>query len=275
MHSSLRTCAQPRRAVILLVVILFLALFAAVALTFVLYAESEAIAARLRKEAEAPHAADAEPELLLSYFLQQLIYDVPDARSGVDSVNSALRGHSLMRTLTGYNTTTGARNDQFYNGIGRIRSRQIPFSGSVNDAPLDEYHLVNYMQFPGDLVHDPERPGWRSLDQPPLPYAGGFNAPYTYPDLNSMVLAAQRPADGAVLVPSFHRPWLFGHLSRGNPNWQNDYGKYLLLRPRPQDNARDPVTGQPLFPYPDDEGGDVKNLMGAPGYFDGQHFHNN
>ena len=37
---------------------------------------------RLGKEAEAPRAADAEPELLLSYFLQQLIYDVPDARRG-------------------------------------------------------------------------------------------------------------------------------------------------------------------------------------------------
>src|SRR5262245_49685282 len=120
MSSALRTDRGQRRAVILMVVILFLALFAVVALTFVLYAESEAVTSRVRKEAETPRRAEVEPELLLSYFLQQLIYDVPDVRSGIGSVNSAMRGHSLMRTLTGYNTTPGARNDCFYNGIGRL-----------------------------------------------------------------------------------------------------------------------------------------------------------
>src|SRR5262249_40562804 len=140
------------------------------------------------------------------------------------------------------------------------------------------------------------------------PYQGGFNVPYTYPDLNNMFLAAVQ-ADGTVLLPSFHRPWVFrptglplniGTFDRNNPNWwDNSYGKYMTLRPRPIDqltqaqvsraglpwplvpeNLKAPekaavstlitqlqAQGQ-LFPYPEDEGGDVKNLIGSPGYSD-------
>ena len=37
----------------------------------------------------------------------------------------------------------------------------------------------------------------------------GRNAGYTYPDLNNFYLASISPATGEVLVPSFHRAWLF------------------------------------------------------------------
>src|SRR5260370_24994560 len=79
-------------------------------------------------------------------------------------------------------------------------------------------------------------------------YTGGFNAPYTYPDLNSTFLAAVR-ADGTVLLPSFYRPWASatqdgqfynpdtGHL---NPRWSPTppvdlppWFKYTALRPLP------------------------------------------
>jgi len=66
-------------------------------------------------------------------------------------------------------------------------------------------------------------------------------------------LAALHAGDG------FLPRWL---TDRDNPNWTNPAGKYLLLRPRPADMG-------PGFPYPDDEGGDVKNLMAGPGYYDG------
>ncbi|HZU39088.1 MAG TPA: hypothetical protein VFA18_24395, partial [Gemmataceae bacterium] len=269
-----------RRGVILLVVLAFLALFALVGLTFLYYANTTAQAARFEREAQTLTRPDAEPELLLSYFLGQLLYDVPDDETGV---YSGLRGHSLARNLFGLNYTIAAngtlllgKNDVPFNGTGRL---PFPF------APLgkNEQELINYTYFPVDsFLRDPERPGSRPGLRPAgtadnrTRFAGGFNAPYTYPDLNNVFLAAVKAGaatssdgvhlpPGTVLLPSFHRPWVFGSLTdRNNPNWTNHAGKYLLLRPRPADMG-------PGFPYPEDEGGDVKNLIAGPGYYDG-HF---
>src|SRR5262249_5366844 len=151
------------------------------------------------------------------------------------------RGHSLARSMFGYNSTTGVINNVPSNGVGRIMSNTIPPQFVAAAPPptiggeiLNDRHLINYMAFrdgTGALVdgmlHDPERPGWRADAAPQLAWVGGFNVPYTYPDLNNMFLAAVR-ADGTVLPPSFHRPWLFGALNDipnqppgnpGNPNW--------------------------------------------------------
>jgi hypothetical protein len=252
-----RRGAARRRGVILLVVIVLLTLFAAVGLAFVLYADAEANAARVYREAGAPDRADVTAEAALAFFLPQLIYDVDDT----DGVSSALRGHSLARLLYGSNDEPGARNDQPFNGTGRLHAPG-PLGG-------DDYRLINYTYFPGDgFLRDPERLGWRAgQGQPRGPYTGGFNPPYTYPDLNNVLLAAVK-ADGTVLTPSGHRHWLFNPgrplNDRDNPNWTNAEGKYLTLRPREFDQRLDPGVPS-AFPYPEDAGGDVKNLVGAPG----------
>src|SRR2546430_6917866 len=87
-----RLALSPRRGITLLVVLALLTLFAIVGLSLVLYADAAAPSARLQREAENPHAADMDPDLLFSLFLGQLIYDVNDDAAGV---TSALRGHTL------------------------------------------------------------------------------------------------------------------------------------------------------------------------------------
>jgi hypothetical protein len=266
-----------RRAVILMVVLSLLTLFALVGVTFVLYADAEATAARVFREAETIRVADVDPQQALAFFLGQLIYDVPDTAAGV---GSGLRGHSLARTMYGYNYTVPpipSLNTVPFNGIGRLHYGSpltYPVTPLTNVPPnwgtqLDDYALVNYTWFSGDnFIRDPERYGSHSAplapgQANPNPYVGG-NAPYTYPDLNNFFLAAMK-ADGTVLTPSYHRPWLFQVVGgkyyafndMTNPNWTNPQGKYLTLRPRPAEH--------PQFPLPGDATGDVKNLPWAPG----------
>ena len=249
-----------RRAVILMVVLSLLTLFALVGITFVLYADAQATTARVSREAETAQRADVEPEQALAFFLNQFIYDVPDTVSGV---GSGLRGHSLARTMYGssYPTMGGpGTNVVAFNGVGRLHYTQPTLN-------VDDYTLVNYTWFLSDgFLRDPERFGQRTNAQfqsntQPNPYIGG-NAPYTYPDLNSFFLAAVK-ADGTVLAPSYHRNYTgFGSLAPTNPNWyipssQNPALKYMVARPRPADHNG--------FPATDDAGGDVKNLVWAPG----------
>jgi hypothetical protein len=135
-----------------------LTLFALVGISFVLYAQAEATAARVARESESLSAPDAEPELLLAYFLGQLIYDVDDARG----VYSALRGHGLARLA--YGNDDEAINDTAFNGTGRLHTGPGTYG---NPFPIDDYLLVNYTYYPGDgFLHDPERLGWRAGIRP-------------------------------------------------------------------------------------------------------------
>jgi hypothetical protein len=207
---------------------------------------------------------------LAAFALTQLIYDVPDTTSGC---YSAMRGHSLARDMYGYNYTWNPTAQQQpnpplnniipFNGTGRLH---VP---SVLGLP-DDAMVPSYVYYSGDgFCRDPERYGVRNIPagqtantvQPQL-YTGGQNSSYTYPDHNHMFLGAMK-ADGTLLAQSFYRPWIFDPTGLGlnntsNPNWTNAAGKYLILRPRPQDM-------DPSFPYPADAGGDVKNVTGAPG----------
>ena len=241
---------EPRRGVILVVVLALLTLFAVVGLSFVFYAKSSGTASLYFRESGSPGRPDVPADQLASFFLGQFLYDTADDSWGV---TSALRGHSLARLVYGYNDQ--GTNATPFCGTGRLHAPG-PLAGT------DDYALINYTYFSGDsFVRDPERLGWRkTLTDARGLYTGGLNVPYTYPDLNNLFLAAVK-ADGTVLMPSYHRPWLFNagrpFNDPGNPNWTNQAGKYLLLRPRPADMG-------PGFPYPADASGDVKNLIGGP-----------
>src|SRR6516164_607973 len=148
--------ARRRRGVVLLVVLCLLTLFLIVGLTFVFYANACQQAARLGLEAESRDRPDADPELLASYFLGQLIYDAVDDESGI---YSGLRGHSLGRNMFGGNyhiTRTGqllrnARgelvdaagnvlNDVPFNGTGRPKNYdpRLPFRLPANSPAKDD-----------------------------------------------------------------------------------------------------------------------------------------
>ena len=156
-----RPAAPPRQAMILMVVLALLTLFAIVGISFVLYADAAALSARTRREAETAPRPDVDPEQALALFLSQLIYDVPDDQTGV---GSGLRGHSLLRTLYGYNNAvdyaTGAYtlvgNDVPYNGVGRLHST-YPANAPPAIRGADDYTLVNYTYFARDgFLRDPE-----------------------------------------------------------------------------------------------------------------------
>jgi len=203
---------KKRPGVVLLVVIAMLALFATVALSFVFYAEAEATASRYANQVHTQAQADIDPELLLSYFLSQLIYDT-------DNLSSSMRGHSLARNMYGYNPSD--YNVTPYNGLGRLRydmPLNLVQSGGNPTNKKNNIFLINYEKFNTDPLRNPETDGNGN-------YVGG-NVHWTYPDLNNMFLAAVS-GDGEVLMPSFFRPWLKVAYNSSSDPW----AKYMTLRP--------------------------------------------
>lgn len=249
------TSSAQRPAVVLLIVITMLALFAAVGLAFVYYAGAEADAAKTALQAEIASRPDVNPEMLLSYFLGQLIYDT-------DDIYSAMRGHSLSRSMYGYNPLT--LNTIPFNGTGRLH---YPVGGP------DNYFLLNYTYYGGNFRRDPELFG--SYDPKsggtPGPYIGGANVPWTYPDMQSPFLGAVN-AQGEVLISSFSRPWAGGTWNSGDPSYYDPWNRYFHLRPHPSYHTFTDLAGNTTkFPDSDEYTGgtimppDVKNLEDSIG----------
>jgi hypothetical protein len=169
-----RTHSSPRAGVALIVVVSMLTLFAIAALGFVFYAESQSTVSRYSREAQQPLTADVDPELLLAYFLGQVIYDTDDP-------HSALRGHSLAASMYGPSTEYHP-----YGGYGKLGGNT-----TVGGFTLDNRHAINYTKFGGDTLRAPDK---------------DFNLGYTYPDLNNLFLGAIN-GSGEVLIQSYHRSW--------------------------------------------------------------------
>jgi hypothetical protein len=282
-----RARQNARKGIVLLVVISMLALFAALGLSFVYYANAEAEAARLSTQAQNQQVADVDPELLFSYALGQLIFDLDEkAENGaVHNVASALRGHSLARNMYGSNRFSF--NVTPFNGVGRPKWIDDPNLS----YPVDR--LINHTYFqPDGFVRDPDVYGTTNRAKPtddrvPANTYYGPNVSYTYADLQNAYLG-QMKGDGTILIQSFWRPWTSKSgtapwdfdlsMDPTDPNYNRIWGstpganpdttyspklKYMTLRPLPCYN--------PNFPAPADATGDVKNVEFGPGMSGGNH----
>ena len=178
---------RTRRGAILLVVLAMLALFAVVALSFVLYAESEATSMRNGRAARNGEA-DPNPQEAANQFLGVLIYDTND-----NSV--ALYGHGLGTTK--YGQVAG----QMYSPHSGSGLPAEDVSGAIGLPPgsLNRTGVVNYtLNAAGQFVN----PNVLTIGGTPF----NKSTPYTYPDRANFALAMQNPLTGEIVQPSFHRP---------------------------------------------------------------------
>jgi hypothetical protein len=217
-----QTTSGRRQGVILLVVITLLTLFAVVGITFVIFAQSEAVASRVWRESETMRRPDMDPEMLLAYLLNQFIYGVVDQNGNRWNPGSALQYHSLAENMYGY--APGSCSTIPFSGTGRVHTQPNP--------GFDEYYNIDYTSYPAGtpgIVPHPFLPA-------PNPQTGapaGFspNVPYTYPAFNNVYLSAVRPSDGAVLIPSYFRIDPNGTIRSLRPNTN-----YHTSFPPPEDN---------------------------------------
>ena len=244
---------KKRKGMILLVVVAFLAMFTVMGLTYLLHADNqlknsidELLALDMKED---PYKIiDLKPSVALDFFLEKFLYDQADSTTG----GNAIRGQSLARNIYG-GYVLGALNDKAFSGIGKL-NKDFVIAGST----IKEWQMVNY-SFSNALNPERLNDGGSGVK------TSTWNAPYTYPDHNNFYLVWLK-SDGTKVIPSFHRDAIFNSMAApfANPNWTNAQGKYLTPRPRPFDHAKD-VSGNYLFPYPDADGMDVKNLEGYPG----------
>lgn len=262
-----------RSGMILLIVVAFLSMFLVVGTTYLLVADSIRRTSDFDlnatdKRSDFALMPDIDPRYMFNFALGQILYDVADPIIATDNsgkvltTNSALRGHSLATNIYG-SYIPGSLSDKAFSGTGKL-NKDFAIAGST----IKEWQFVNYSF---SNAFNPERlnDGGSGVK------TSTWNAPYTYPDHNNFYLGWLK-SDGSKVLPSFHREYIFGEMikdslplsvnstaSRPNPNWTNAIGKYLTPRPRPIEHGKD-VNGNYMFPYPEPDGMDVKNLEGYP-----------
>jgi hypothetical protein len=148
---------QPRRGIILLVVLALITLFASIGVAFVYFSEEEVTKAADQKAAEVIKLPDAD--LMFNYVMRQVIFPTNDN-------NSVLFTHSLLENMYG-RSAAGVSSIAPYNGIGwRSNTANVP-------AGQDNLFRRNLQgQQYDELTH------------------GSLNPTYTYPDHKNPYLGA-------------------------------------------------------------------------------------
>ena len=115
-----------RSGMILLIVVAFLSMFLVVGTTYLLVADSIRRTSDFDlnatdKRSDYALMPDIDPRYMFNFALGQILYDVKDpvlVGTKIVTTNSALRGHSLARSIYGgYNITGG--NDRPFQGAGK------------------------------------------------------------------------------------------------------------------------------------------------------------
>jgi hypothetical protein len=259
-HSRTLPASERRRAVILMVVLVLLTLFAIVGLAFVLYANAEGEASRVYRETTIDNngTINISANSLASFAFGQLLFDTADSQVAgpLGPGNyptgpwSAMRGHSVGRDMYGWDGDSPGSNIYPFNGPGHLHGTgTTPFANAPFNAPYDDHALISYIPWyttptyaSERFVRDPERLSYRPVPGGPPPppdpmmaapstnpYGGGWNSSYTYPDGNHVFLGAV-DGGGYVLARSFWRPYLIPT----NPNAAAGPGQgkqYLPLDP--------------------------------------------
>ncbi len=246
-----------RRGAILLVVLALLALFAVIGLSFVLYAENAGTSSRIWREKE--ENRDKQPPdagSAASAALNQIVSGAVDPSSGFNGVD-------LARLLYGFDPSLN--NDIPYNGVGLVHEQLTLPTGNGTATPsspllINRAEVINYsLARIGPAVGPAGLAPVLKIDAEHTQANGTVrqcaaatddtqlarmifipkNAPYTYPDRNNVLVAVVDPTSGRVIVPSGHRPSLFGRSADpGNANWYSGAGRFRTLRPRPIEHVK-------------------------------------
>lgn len=266
-----------------LIVVVMISFAAAVGVAFALFAGQTLRIAAANKAAQGAGAVPAlqapEPTNTVNQFFAALLYGTDDNVDSYANLTNALRGNDMAASMYGRNPGSTVA----WNGVGTFREDIATYNVTTPSGPLggNRASAVNYtqMQFgTTPVLLDPSRRGMRAFvsgARQPIDPPGsgreyiGKNAGYSYPDIKDFFLGQIDAATGQVLVPSFHREWLFRDPSRPltesalaptNPNWTNNNGRLLTLRPRPAEHPNFPRVPQNAD---GSSTGDVQNLSGG------------